>query len=135
MLDKPAGQFREQLLDLLPLTPKSQEAVDAVLGAFLLPSRELRAQRAVRQRPAGFNLVHLCPHNRLGLDHFVQFFGKRLALRLRPRDFNLVRLRVSHGYIAGDLLAGHTADCLLPSVEHLASCQVVDIEVLSLEIK
>lgn len=34
-----------------------QEAVDSVLAAFLLPQREVRARRAARQRPPGFNLA------------------------------------------------------------------------------
>lgn len=37
-----------------------QEAVEAVLGAFLLPQRDLRSQRAQRQRPS-FHLVRLLP--------------------------------------------------------------------------
>lgn len=31
--------------------------MDSVLAAFLLPQREVRARRAARQRPPGFNLV------------------------------------------------------------------------------
>ena len=38
--------------------------MDTLLGAFLLPSRELRAQRARRQRAPGFNLVRVMLRNK-----------------------------------------------------------------------